>query len=91
MGIKMDKMGLYVNDKGLKRRKRRCQMMAISWLIREVPLVGEEPTLSVKRVGVVTLASLLVPYTLVPIFWTFLKVLVCEVTCTIQERKVIIV
>ena len=70
--FKMDKTGLYVNDKGLKGKKRRCQMMAISWLIREVPLVGEEPTLSVKRVGVVTLTSLLVPHKLVPIFWTLI-------------------
>jgi hypothetical protein len=29
MGIKMDKIGLYVNDKGLKGRKIRSQMMAI--------------------------------------------------------------
>jgi hypothetical protein len=29
----MDKTGLYVNDKGLKRRKIRCQLMVISWLI----------------------------------------------------------
>jgi hypothetical protein len=34
MGIKMDETGLYVNDKGLKRRKRRCQIMVISWLIK---------------------------------------------------------
>jgi hypothetical protein len=33
MGIKMDKTRLYVNDKGLKRRKIRCQMMVILWLI----------------------------------------------------------
>jgi hypothetical protein len=38
MGIKMDKKGLYVNDKGLKGRKRRCQMMVILLLIKEKAL-----------------------------------------------------
>jgi hypothetical protein len=42
MGIKMDKTGLYVNDKGLKRRKRRCQMMVILRLIKYAKAVKKE-------------------------------------------------